>query len=291
MTQERFLRYLSNPELLATISYEELKTLALTYPYANNLRYLLALKAGREQHPDFERNLATAAAYSLDRTRLFALAAPMRLMPQAIEREEVVLELMPIETVQRELEARQPIARQEPPAPEIPLARVLDTPSPTPPPIAAPVSEMSQPDDTNDDTPMAPEEKPEAPKPPAVAAPTAAAAPTFGAWISQFSPPALATAPPPPQPIRPTPVAPELKAEPPTELEPTDENNRSDGLTPQKLAERSVTESRTIVSETLAKLYVQQGYREKALDMYERLCLAFPDKSAYFAAEIEKLKK
>lgn len=288
MTQERFLRYLNNPDLLATISYEELKTLALTYPYANNLRYLLALKAGREQHPDFERNLATAAAYSLDRTRLFALAAPMRLMPQAIEREEVVLELMPIETVQRELEARQPIARQEPPAPEIPLARVLDTPSPTPPPIAAPVSEIAQPDD---DGAMAPEEKQEAPKPPAVAAPTAAAAPTFGAWISQFSPPALATAPPPPQPIRPTPVAPEPDAAPQTEPEPADENTPSDGLTPQKLAERSVTESRTIVSETLAKLYVQQGYREKALDMYERLCLAFPDKSAYFAAEIEKLKK
>ncbi|MFM7401335.1 MAG: hypothetical protein ACKO4W_10560, partial [Bacteroidota bacterium] len=59
----------------------------------------------------------------------------------------------------------------------------------------------------------------------------------------------------------------------------------------QMLAERSVSENKDVISETLARLFARQGYREKAILMYERLILTFPEKSAYFAAEIDKLKK
>lgn len=45
-----------------------------------------------------------------------------------------------------------------------------------------------------------------------------------------------------------------------------------------------------IVSETLAKLYLKQGHKEKGIRMYEKLILKFPEKSVYFASEIEKLK-
>ena len=45
-----------------------------------------------------------------------------------------------------------------------------------------------------------------------------------------------------------------------------------------------------IVSETLAKLYVKQGHKEKGINMYDKLILKFPEKSVYFASEIEKLK-
>ncbi len=45
-----------------------------------------------------------------------------------------------------------------------------------------------------------------------------------------------------------------------------------------------------IVSETLAKLYIKQGHKEKGIHMYEKLILKFPEKSVYFASEIEKLK-
>ena len=48
LTKERLIRLLENPELLTSISFEELKTLALAYPYAHNLRYLLAIKAQQE---------------------------------------------------------------------------------------------------------------------------------------------------------------------------------------------------------------------------------------------------
>jgi hypothetical protein len=42
-------------------------------------------------------------------------------------------------------------------------------------------------------------------------------------------------------------------------------------------------------TETLAQIYVDQGYYEQAKFIYSKLLLRYPEKSAYFAALIEKL--
>lgn len=56
------------------------------------------------------------------------------------------------------------------------------------------------------------------------------------------------------------------------------------------LAEPSGEMKGAFITETLAKIYVNQGYYSKAINIYEKLTLQFPEKSAYFASRIEKIK-
>ena len=44
-------------------------------------------------------------------------------------------------------------------------------------------------------------------------------------------------------------------------------------------------------TETLAQIYAEQGYYEQAAAIYSKLILRYPEKSAYFAALIEKIKQ
>lgn len=261
MTQERFFQIVEDPDLIRRITYEELKTLALAYPYAHNLRALLALKARQIDHSDAVRNLATAAAYSLDRTRLFLLVAPQAIVPQQVLAPEEVLELKPIETVKRELEALAPVAKTED-LQESAESIALQQPVPAATTTSAADAEAII------DVP--------APAPPVVPLKQ-----SFSEWMAHFQPPALE--PPPENKAKPRQESPAMQEIPV-------ETPKTTGIA-QQLAERSVAENQDVISETLAKLYAKQGYRDKAAQMYARLALLFPEKSAYFAAEIDKLKK
>ena len=46
-----------------------------------------------------------------------------------------------------------------------------------------------------------------------------------------------------------------------------------------------------IVSETLVELLLKQGKKDKAVEVLKKLIWKFPQKKAYFAAQIEELKK
>ncbi|MBN9380418.1 MAG: hypothetical protein J0H74_06615 [Chitinophagaceae bacterium] len=57
----------------------------------------------------------------------------------------------------------------------------------------------------------------------------------------------------------------------------------------QAIAAHSI-ERKEIVTEAMAEVLAKQGMREKATEMYRKLSLLEPEKSAYFAEKIEKLK-
>jgi lipopolysaccharide biosynthesis regulator YciM len=50
-------------------------------------------------------------------------------------------------------------------------------------------------------------------------------------------------------------------------------------------------EKQDVYTEALAEVYLKQGLREKALEVYRKLSLLDPSKSAYFAARIDELKE
>jgi len=57
------------------------------------------------------------------------------------------------------------------------------------------------------------------------------------------------------------------------------------------LAKRSVEKKEGIVTETLADILARQGHTHKAISMYKKLSLIFPEKSSFFAQKIENLKR
>ncbi|HEV8511792.1 MAG TPA: hypothetical protein VGQ59_00855 [Cyclobacteriaceae bacterium] len=57
------------------------------------------------------------------------------------------------------------------------------------------------------------------------------------------------------------------------------------------LAEPSAQFGENIVSETLVEILLKQGKKEKAIEALKKLIWKFPQKKAYFAAQIEELRK
>ncbi len=66
-------------------------------------------------------------------------------------------------------------------------------------------------------------------------------------------------------------------------------SKKKKSLLKQKI-EASVERNEEIMTETLAKLYMDQGYYKRALTLYEQLSLKYPEKSSFFAPFIADIK-
>ncbi len=65
---------------------------------------------------------------------------------------------------------------------------------------------------------------------------------------------------------------------------------QKDSETARDLSEKSIRPA-GMVSENLANIFIRQGKTDKAVEMFEKLILKYPEKKAYFAGRIEDLKQ
>jgi tetratricopeptide (TPR) repeat protein len=200
------------------VSYQELKTLTHDFPYAANIRQMLWEKSQLENHFENEKNLQTAALYSIDRKHL-----------------------------SKKFDLLQSFSENKKTDPAIPVK--------TPP--LPPYSQLQQ----QEEEVLLPASKD-----------------LFSSWNESVG----------------TPFAnkniPVNKKSLPEHLPVSINHFRLSAQEASVQAERSIQENSMPVSETYAKILVQQNQIDKAIEVYERLILIFPKKSALFAIEIENLK-
>ena len=66
---------------------------------------------------------------------------------------------------------------------------------------------------------------------------------------------------------------------------------KTEFYTPQQAAKRSLDDTAGLVTETLARIHVEQGNLAKAIEAYGKLALKYPARSAYFAALQKELEE
>ncbi|MEM1219882.1 MAG: hypothetical protein AAGH79_13270 [Bacteroidota bacterium] len=381
MNAENFYEYIKEPARLHQISYQELKSLVLQYPYAQNLRYLLLQKSLLDGHAEFDKNLNAAAALSPDRKHLYTQLKELRqleIQDEPFTLEEDFLELRDLEAFEEPLqdvtlsaESQSSALNFDPDVPKSP-APILDfstEPEPVEPMKPAsfenqnevPRVGIEEPKDTQIPSPPSASEdeiptelmrmqETNLPHSPAPWSPSQRLFDLlfgFGSLLSRFSIHQIASTLPSapdsltPQFIHEEPIDKILAAPKPTVKQSAEMNVETNTGTPspapkssfsswvkqfqspqtnlrldsimessrpkpvktkkrkqpkkgnraETLAQRSLRENHDLASETLAMILEKQGHREKAIRMYERLGLIFPEKSSFFAEKIKNLKK
>lgn len=304
MNKAKLIAHLTDSSSLFNTSYEELKTLALQYPYNTNFKYLLLSKSRLDNNQEVDRNLQLASTYSIDRAYL------RRLMSQNVTaknadfllKEEEVLELkdpkmlaLDIQQLKGEVivPPKQTASDDQPPQSASAIPSVGSSPEK---PAIAPikVNRKSSPD--------VPAVAPDITDKVAKLNREIAALDfsqnndldTLSRLTEEINELLKGTS----APVEKKKTVPKKKKgikRIQSEKKKTPKEKPTIPQTKEKeveeIATKSVEKKESQASETLAMILVKQGLIDEAIEMYEQLILTFPKKKAFFAAKINSLKK
>jgi len=278
MDRQQFISYIHDPAKLDANTLDGIKTLTERYPYCQSLQILHLLNLQQTNSVLYDEYLASTAAYIADRKRLRELVLRLKTEDRGSKIEE---------PVEPDADSQKPEARSQKPVP----------------------SEDEGPE-TNDQTSFAEasEDKPDArsqdqkiekeepirsvddPIVPVVEEDEEKRLLHLKRIVeSRLKQIALERKdiPEPEEPV----ISKEELIDKFIKEEPSISRPKPEFFNPVKGAKSSQEDKAGLVSETLARIHVQQGNIDKAIEIYRKLSLNFPEKSGYFAAQIEKLSK
>ena len=296
MTPETFNRYLKNPSLLDGSTVDDLWALVKEYPYFQVGRMLLARNLHNIGHEAYPLALRLAAAYAGDRSKLKML----------IDGYPVVLQPMPSETELPADTSVETVTGNE--AAVATLNEIPDTEIDTALPAEEILQEVLAAAEISTDlllTTQANETTEAEGAEVRSNEPFAEAAkhnPLIDSIFMRLSSVEV-TEPEPETAFTPTDEPepgeiPDPRMHARNELvdkfireEPRISTPKREFFSPEDKAKQSTSLPEDLVSETLAKIYEQQGLFNMAVKIYEKLMLLIPEKSSYFAARIDEIEK
>jgi len=285
MNKVEFIEYLQHPDKLDAQTIAGLSSLVYEFPYCSSTRILLSVNQYKENDVRYETELRTTAIYSGNRS----------ILKKHIDRagQSNVRIILPDEELKEEVKPE--------PKPEAKKDEVSTKKS------AEEVARATEPNGTTDtETPDTTSAQP------MVDAEPAAPMSDFDLSILELKeivnrhieelkkegPPEQETTI--EQKPKKKPAKPKAKSGTKTKEEILDEfiknqpsisRPKAAFFNPLDMAKESIVDQESIVSETLATIYYDQGHLQKAIKIYQKLSLKYPEKSSYFAALIEKAEK
>lgn len=264
MNRQDFTGYIQHPHTLVPGMKDDLRNLADRYSYCSSIQvlYTFLLHAANDHEVNFQ--LKKAAAYATNRKKLKELMETITILETAAVDSHKVIERAPVATESKGHEAIIYQPERLIPEPEEPV--ISQPVIPYEPTILTAKDELMErvrrrlAEIAAEKHPKVPEEKPED---------TPAAMEQTGYLRTDF-------------------LSKEEIIEKFIREEPRITQPKASFFRSSEYAVKSNFDDNDIVSETLARLYLEQGNTTKARMVYEKLSLLFPEKSSYFAAQIEK---